>query len=82
MIRRNRQLAFPAHHENYNKGMSLWDYFYAHAPITLEDVFSSVRRGRVKSEKVQGEHAYQVLAKMRVEYADAMMKERHETCVS
>lgn len=58
------------------KGMSLRDYFAAHAPITLDDardVMESTGRTSFTWEEL-----IDTLAQMRVKYADTMLKEREK----
>lgn len=74
--------AFPSHGsmgEVAHEGMTLRDYFAAHAPITLTDAveFLDTYGGEVvgpwRPEKV-----LQTLAELRVEYADAMIAARSQ----
>jgi hypothetical protein len=64
----------PIHPNATNGGMTLRDYFAAHAPVTLEDVmeFGFTRDGGRK-----GRENFMVMwAKLRYEYADAMIAAR------
>lgn len=62
---------------NASQGMTLHDYFAAHAPITLDDAvqFLDTYGGEVVGPWPP-QKVLQTLADLRVEYADAMLKAR------
>lgn len=67
--------AFP-YHDSYRSGMSLRDYFAAHAPITLDDARDAMESmGRTS---YTWEELIHTLAQMRFGYADDMLKEREK----
>lgn len=55
-------------------GMTLHDYFMAHAPITLQDALNAMEAQNVLPRSVDNSIAQ--LAKMRGMYADAMIAEK------
>lgn len=58
-------------------GMSLRDYFAAHAPITLDDI-ELWRDGDPRCQIIPTIERIQILANLRGEYADAMLAERNK----
>lgn len=54
-------------------GMTLRDYFAAHAPLTFAD---AVEHWRGKGESTSYEQVMKTLAAMRMAYADAMLRAR------
>jgi hypothetical protein len=83
--------AFPLHtddgrgYEVKHLGMSLRDYFAAHAPAKeIEDLMpSSVKEaaeflGKTIDEYKYGEDYYKAIARRRYEWADAMLAERQK----
>lgn len=66
--------AFSATGPVSNKGMTLRDYFAAHAPITLADAVSVLEHSNAPSCTIYETLAY--LAKLRTDYADAMIAAR------
>lgn len=57
-------------------GMSLRDYYAAHAPITLQDAIWAMQQ--VGETVKTGEELITFFAQLRLAYADAMLKEREK----
>jgi hypothetical protein len=62
-------------------GMTLRDYFASHAPFTLDDVphhrsHKATRLGPLYSDPIPLAERLATLAKLRMEYADAMLAAR------
>jgi hypothetical protein len=71
--------AFPSTHPHgQDEGMTLRDYFAAHAPITLTDAveFLDTYGGEVTGPWPP-QKVLRTLADLRVEYADAMLQARN-----
>lgn len=74
-------MAFPTINQNSDifsgaqQGMTLRDYFVAHAPITMADATKALFDSGSKNE-VTVMHAINMLVQMRSAYADAMLAER------
>lgn len=81
-------IAFPVAGSGH-QGMSLRDYFAAHAPIALIDANESLHQqsDAAKFAKVKGDEVFPMvmlvkeLARMRIAYADAMIAERRAGAV-
>ena len=74
--------AFPAvDNWRVGSGMSLRDYFAADAPITVWDAQTALNKGTMPIGSLpsrERKEVFEMLAKMRFEYADAMVAERAE----
>lgn len=63
-------------HRRLLSGMTLRDYFAAHAPITFQDaVWVLIKQ---EDRDFTGAEILEMLALMRIGYADAMLKEREK----
>jgi len=58
------------------QGMTLRDYFAAHAPITLQDAIWAMQQ--IGETVKTGEELITFFAQLRLAYADAMLKEREK----
>lgn len=54
-------------------GMTLLDYFAAHAPITMSEALESLPKGEVSHADI-----FKRISQMRFAYAEAMLKARAE----
>lgn len=77
MSKDNGGPAFPSHGsmgEVVCEGMTLRQYYMAHAPFTLDDARYVAEA--VGGKNVTGEGLIKIIVNMRVDYADAMLVER------